>query len=828
MMQYKYLRNYDCAAIVMIQQFKKTTLLKTLLGLCSLSTPPFVLAQEDSTQTRSSKITPANSELGQAFYRNYYLTPQQLATSPRREDTQISPLCSGTWVAPVGMHQNIASDPAQTTSVVSADRAYYDPNGVSFLEGDVNIDQEGRLIRADKLELDSTQTFAKLEGHVQMAQSGLFVQSDQINYNIRTQTGDLNNSFYISEQQQAHGYANSIKRTAPDVVVLENASYSGCAPSTAPHWHFQAKSIELNQSTGRGVTKDATLYIKNVPVLPIPYFNFPIDDRRTTGFLTPSFGYTNDGGLQLSVPYYFNLAPNYDLTLTPRYLGNRGAMMEANVNYLTDRFGEGQIWGSYLPQDQDYSDEDRKDLHWQHAWKINDQFKTRIDYNYVSDKDFFTDLSNVPTSQDLVNQERTWVLDYANGIPGITAQLRVQDFQTLDKTLADIDRPYARLPQFLFQYQGGQFNGLEYNFLNDSAYFKKSIRDGSGIESSGTRLYNQATVRYNYRTPGFFILPELSVRSINTFFDKDTKISNGIDENESFERSVAIPQITLDAGMTFEKEGQYLHTLSPRLFYAYSPYKDQSNYPNFDSAAATISYDQLFSPYRFYGHDRLEDNHFTSLGVTYRLYDKIGLERLKASIGQTFYLADRKVRLTPQDPMGKDKNSGPILSVSSQLSNTITISGNSAWSAKGKNDLNNLTANYADDTGRSYNVGYFYRRAVQDQNQQSYQQVAASFIQPITQNWRILGHTQYDFKDNLSREWLLGLNYESCCWGVSVYGRSYYNDLDDPKDAAVSAKRAVMAEFSLKGLGGISNRLSSLLQDRVIGFNDVNQTWTER
>lgn len=812
----------------MTKQLKKTALLQTLLGLISLSSATlFAQTPDHNSQTPSSNKSYQDPQ-AQEFYQQYFLTPQQIANSYRREDVKPNALCSGTWVTPIGSQEKVASDPTQTTSVLTADSAYYNPNGTSVLEGNVNIDQQGRSIRADRIELDQSQTHAKAEGRVQMAQSGLFAQSDAVNYNLQTQTGDFNNSYYISEQQQAHGYATQIKRTAPEIVILENASYSTCEPSVKPAWHIQAKSIELNQGTGRGTTRDARLYIKDVPVIPIPYFNFPIDDRRTTGFLTPTFGYTNDGGLQLGIPYYLNLAPNYDLTATPRYLGGRGFMFEGDFRYLTDGFGEGQIWGGYLPKDQGYNDQDRKDLHWEHNWHINDQFQTLVDLNYVSDKDYFTDLGTSPTSQDMVHQERSWVLNYANGIPGVTAQLRVQDFQTIDPSIRDVDRPYARLPQFLFQYQGGEFNGLEYSFLNDTAYFKKSIEDGSAIESSGTRIYNQASARYNFRTPALFAIPEVSVRSINTFFDRDSKVSQGFDENESVEKSVAVPQFTLDTGLIFEREGRFLQTISPRLFYAYAPYQNQDNYPNFDSAPASISYDKLFSPYRFYGHDRLEDNHFASLGVTYRLYDQIGLERLRASVGQSFFFADRRIRLNDDDPIAKDRNTGPVVTVSSQLSNTIHVTGNSAWLADGENALNNLVASYADDQGRLYNLGYFYRKTVNDQRQQAYQQVATSFVQPINQNWRILGHAQYDLNSDVTREWLVGLNYESCCWGVSVYGRSYYNDLDDIKDPNTSAKKAIMAEFSLKGLGGLSGKLASLLEDRVIGFDHVNQNWTQR
>lgn len=814
----------------MIQQFKKNTLLRTLLGLISISASPYVIAQDDSS-LRSPQNFAATYRNGQQFYEKYYLTPQQIAQLPKSAGIKTPALCSGTWVTPISQQTKAASDPAQTTSVIGADQGYYNPNGTSFLEGNVTIDQEGRTIRADKVEIDASQTYAKAQGRVEIGQNGLYSQSDQINYNLKTQLGDLQNSYYISEAQQAHGYAEQIKRIAPTVVMLENASFSTCEPSQSPAWHIQAKSIELNQDTGRGITKGARLYVKDVSVLPIPYFNFPIDDRRTTGFLTPNFGYTNDGGLQLTVPYYLNLAPNYDLVATPRYLGSRGVMFDGEFRYLTDGFGGGRIWGGYLPNDKDYGGEDRKDLHWIHDWQINPQFSTGVNLNYVSDKDFFTDLSKTLATQDQVYQERTWMLNYANGFPGLTAQLRVQDFQTLDPSILDVNRPYARLPQFLVQYEGGNFEGWQYSLASDTAYFKKSLDNPTSEiaekNPSGTRFYNEGNIFYNFRTPAIFVTPKFTVRSINTYFDQNTTsaVTNSTN-SDSIEKSVITPQFTLDTGMIFEKQGDYLQTLSPRLFYAYSPYHKQDGYPNFDSAPASISYDQLFNPYRYYGHDRLEDNNFASLGLTYRLYDEIGLERLRASIGQSYFFADRKVRLQDEDPIATSRTTGPVVTLASQLSNNINLVANSAWTSNGTNTLNNLSANYADEQGRLYGVGYFYRKRVDEQNQQAYQQIGGSFVQPIHNNWRVLGHVQYDIEQNLAREWLLGLNYESCCWGVSVYGRSYYNNLDNPRET--SAKKAVMAEFSLKGLGGLSGKLANLLENRVIGFDHVNQIWTQR
>lgn len=762
---------------------------------------------------------------GQEFFQQYYVDKSAPEAQLRKNKYLSSAFCQGTWITPINPETK-ALDADKATSVVTADYGHYNPAGDSVLEGNVVIDQEGRTVRADKVTIDKTQTFAHAQGRVQLAQGGLLSQSDEIDYNLKTQTGNLDNSFYISEQQHAHGHAGKIERTSPNVMVLNDATYTTCPPGQKPGWKIQANKIELNQETGRGVTRGTKLYVKDVPVLAVPYFNFPIDDRRTTGILNPQFGFSNDGGIELSVPVYLNLAPNYDATITPRYLADRGAMLQGEFRYLTDGFGAGQIWGGILPSDKEYDDKDRKDFHFLHNWDINDQWSTNLEYNYASDKDYFSDLDSSPNSKTDLNLRRAWELNYQHGIPGLKAQLKVEDFQTLDPEVKDVNKPYARLPQFLLNYVTGNPLGLQYEFNNDTAYFKKSINDDSAQESSGTRIYNQFATRYNYRTPAAFVIPEVSVRSIQTFYDKDSIASQGLDGG-SENKSVVVPQFTLDTGLNFEREGKYLQTLTPRAFYAYAPYKNQDGYPNFDSTTASISYDQLFNPYRFYGHDRLEDNNFLSLGVSYSLFDTVGLERLRASVGQSYYFEDRRVTLKQQDEIDTERNTGPVVSLSSQLNQNFTIAANSAWMSNGDNAQRDFQLYYTGDKGNLYNLGYFYRKDIPGR-QDTYDQVVASFIQPIKDNWRIMGHVQYDMDNDVARELLLGVNYESCCWGISVYGRSYYNDLDDPKSPDVSEKRAIMAEITLKGLGGLNNKLASLLENRVLGFNKINQSWTQR
>ncbi|QFS17202.1 LPS-assembly protein LptD [Acinetobacter indicus] len=821
----------------MKHQFKFNPLATAILTLLcghAMSSHAETTEPASSITNQQLKQSIQDAYPGQSFFEQYYVDKTAPEAQQRFGQELSSAYCQGAWVTPISP-DTVAVAAEEATSTVTADYGHYNPNGDSVLEGNVVIDQQGRQIRADKITIDQTQTYASAEGRVQMAQAGLLAQSDQINYNLKTQQGDLHNSFYIAEEQHAHGMAEKIARTSTNTLVLNNATYSTCPPEQAPTWKIQADEIKLNQETGRGETRGTKLYVKDVPVLAVPYFNFPIDDRRTTGILTPSFGFTNDGGVELAVPVYLNLAPNYDATVTPRYIGDRGPMLEGEFRYLTENFGQGQIWGGYLASDNKYNDEDRKDFHFLHNWQINEQFNTNLEYNYASDKDYFADLNNNPNSRTDLNLRRAWELNYRNGIPGLRAQLKVEDFQTLDPTIPDEDRPYARLPQFLLNYKTGNPQGFQIEFNHDTAYFKKDINnleasatDLNSYEPSGTRIYNDFKVRYNYRNPWSFVIPEVSLRNVNTFFDKDTQNALNQFDSSSETKSVTVPQFTLDAGLTFEKEGRFLQTITPRAFYAYAPYQKQDGHPNFDSATASINYDQLFSPYRFYGHDRLEDNNFLSLGLSYSLFDEVGLERIRASLGQSFFFEDRRVTLeNTADSFDTESRTGPVVSLASQLTENLNIGANAAWMSNGDNAQRDLHLFYTGEQGNLYNVGYINRRHIPNR-QDHYDQVVASFIQPVYNNWRILGHAQYDLDNSVAREYLLGVNYESCCWGISIYGRSYYNDLDDVSDHNVKPKRAIMAELNLKGLGSFNNKLASLLENRILGFNRTNQTWTQR
>lgn len=734
--------------------------------------------------------------------------------------------CRGVWVTPIPPAPDddtrVAFDEAPLTA--TADYGYYHPTQGAELSGKVRISQPNRLLEADRMEIDASQTVAKATGQVRLSEAGLVSLSDQLTYNLKTQSGEFGQTQYISQALQAHGQADALSRDERGITILKNAEYSTCEPDRRV-WNIKAKRLELNNQTGRGVARQTKLYIRDVPVLSLPWFDFPIDDRRSSGFLIPRGGYTNDGGLDLSIPYYLNLAPNYDVTLTPRLLSRRHAMLEGEGRYLTANWGGGMLSGGYLPQDPLYNDADRKRASLKYDWQINTSLRSNINLNYVSDKDYFTDLGTDPLVSNQLNQERSVSLFYEKGIAGLTGLLRVQKFQTVDPSTPDIDRPYARLPQLLINYQQGQPLGWQYELQHDSAYFKKEIRDGSALESSGVRVYHQAAARYQWRNAWGYVTPEASVRNITTQYDQDTQNQNGISHQDA-RHDVTVPQFTLDSGLVFERYGAYLQTVEPRLYYAYSPYQNQDDAPNFDTTTASPSYSQLFRPYRFVGHDRLDDNHFVSTGVTHRLYNPEGMELLSVSVGQSYYLADRRVRLKSTDPMDGRRTSGPALEVASQLTDQIRVDSASLWMANGQNLQNIHQLQYQQAQGQLYQVGYFERHAVTQLNQKSLRQVTAGLVQPLYNQWRAFGYLQYDLQNTVARDGLFGLDYDACCWRIALYGRSYYNDLDDPNTN--KPRRIIMAEVTLKGLAGLSGNLSSLLRQKILGYTQVETSWNSR
>lgn len=771
----------------------------------------------------------------------------------------------------------------QAPLFAESDYGYYDNVDYAELSGNVIIDQGTQHIEAEKIVLDLNNNVAAAQGKVMFTDQatgqnkdatgttpasrvrnsafqngngqninvqngkpslsdkastgGLIGVADSLNYNTETGQSTAKDVAFASVELQAHGYAKRLNRPNETQYELDEVMFSTCPP-TNRKWQFDAKSIDLDTETGRGEAYNTTFKIADVPVFYLPYFNFPIDNRRSSGFLLPSASVGSESGLEVDVPYYFNLAPNYDATLNTRVYTNRNPMLSGEFRYLTEEYGEGIFNGSYLPNDKKYDGEDRSSLFYDHYWSSTSIPRLSGDakYSYVSDADYLNDFDTLGLSDNTLNLPRRARVNYYNDY--VNGELKVETFQTLDafnnngQPLQDKDKPYSRLPQLKLDYRLPWAKSFDITGVSDSAYFKKSIDDGSENEKSGTRFYNKLSAVYPMEKSWGYIKPKLSLQHLYTSYDEDSLADNDLSKDDG-NQSVFVPQVSVDAGLHFSQAGSPFgafddtlggyRLLSPRLKYTYSPYKDQNDIPNFNTRIASINYEQLFSDSWFLGHDRLQDLHAFTPGINYRYIDATGVTRFDGSIAEQFYIDDGRVTLEGQKPVLTNSSSGLVWDTSTQPYNNVWVDVSGALTHS--YDLNYITTElrYQPSDNSLFNVGFVKRMRDENTDQLPLSAFTASAVFPINNNWRVLAQGQYDYNRDKMLDSLVGVDYEDCCFGFAVYGRRYYNDLNI-KDKPT---QAIMAEIRLNGLGSRSSRLTRLLSDKVLGFEPVQSAWKD-
>jgi len=766
----------------------------------------------------------------------------------------------------------------QAPLFAESDYGYYDNVDYAELSGNVIVDQGTQHIEAEKIVLDLNNNVAAAQGKVmftdqatgqnknaaglaeanrfqnsngqningQNAKSsltekastgGLIGVADSLNYNTETGQSTAKDVAFASVELQAHGYAKRLNRPNETQYELDEVMFSTCPP-TNRKWQFDAKSIDLDTETGRGEAYNTTFKIADVPVFYLPYFNFPIDNRRSSGFLLPSASVGSESGLEVDVPYYFNLAPYYDATLNTRVYTNRNPMLSGEFRYLTEEYGEGIFNGSYLPNDKKYDGEDRSSFFYDHYWSSTSIPRLSGDakYSYVSDADYLNDFDTLGLSDNTLNLPRRARVNYYNDY--VNGELKVETFQTLDafnnngQPLQDKDKPYSRLPQLKLDYRLPWAKSFDITGVSDSAYFKKSIDDGSENEKSGTRFYNKLSAVYPMEKSWGYIKPKLSLQHLYTSYDEDSLADNDLSKDDG-NQSVFVPQVSVDAGLHFSQAGSPFgafddtlggyRLLSPRLKYTYSPYKDQNDIPNFNTRIASINYEQLFSDSWFLGHDRLQDLHAFTPGINYRYIDATGVTRFDGSIAEQFYIDDGRVTLEDQKPVLTNSSSGLVWDTSTQPYNNVWVDVSGALTHS--YDLNYITTElrYQPSDNSLFNVGFVKRMRDENTDQLPLSAFTASAVFPINNNWRVLAQGQYDYNRDKMLDSLIGVDYEDCCFGFAVYGRRYYNDLNI-KDKPT---QAIMAEIRLNGLGSGSSRLTRLLSDKVLGFEPVQSAWKD-
>lgn len=842
-----------------------------------------------------------------------------------------APLCAGRWVYPSsitnndnGLNQqtNHVATPSSPTNTLKAqaDHGYYDNVRHATLTGNVLIQQNNQVIQADKVLVDVQSQHATASGNVLFAdrptsqlsamtsttqatagnhgnadqplhahqqlsrgltQGGLITIAEEVQYNSQSQLAHANDVAFASIPLQAHGHAKTLRKTGNDRLHLTDVMFTTCPP-TNPKWRLQAGSIELNNQSGRGVAKDARLKIGDVPVAYLPYFNFPIDDRRASGFLLPSVSWRNDGQVELQTPYYANLAANMDTTITPRVFSNRNPMLSAEFRHLSHDFGHSQIQGDYLPNDRQYDKKTRKSLFAKHLWQSKhvDNLTGEAVYQYVSDADFIDDFEVFGTTgrEHLGNFDnhahlpRSARLNYFNEY--INAHLKVETYQNLDvidafgNPTTDALKPYSKLPQLTVNYAlplnqwlknnnhinnitNSITNNIKLTGVHDSGYFQKSITDNSAPEKSGFRMYNKLTAIYPMHNAWGYAVPSVSLQQLFARYDEHTTLNNQISKQDR-QQGIFLPSVALDTGIYLKKIGSPFgwfdgvddhnkaiiknghQLLSPRLKYTYTPFKDQNSLPNFNTRIASLSYEQLFADSWFLGHDRIQDLHAITPAINYRYIDSEGNTRLDVGIAEQFYLSHGKTRLsdfisTPNTHASSDKalfsnrSSGMVASIQAQPIKQLWWHVNIA--SKSDRRLNFLTSQlrYQPTDNSMISLGVINRQADQNTNQLPLKAYTASLVMPVNQNWRLMAQGQFDDERYQITDGLLGIDFQDCCIGASVYVRRHTNELD----ITARPDNTIMAELRLTGLSPKSGRFSRLLQDRTYGLTPVQDAWVK-
>ena len=810
-------------------------------GQESIAGLPVYAAQEagnladPSRPTAEPSLTPKTSaglpNIDSVGERLGWLTRAEIAQLPALDRPTINATCEGAWVTPIGPSV-IAGKLNESDVKAMADSLSYRDNGEAVLEGQVRLQQAGRLIEADSGYLTQDREYARFDGNIRLAEPGLLLTGDQGVVNVNTSAGQLLSSEFVSSSIHAHGRAERIRRFSDGAMRIDQGLYTTCAPGQRS-WSFVANNIVLDPNTGVGKVYGAKLRINDVPVLYTPYFRFPIDDRRQTGLLPPQFGTSTNGGFVYAQPIYLNLAPHYDATLTPTLYTQRGLLMKGEFRYLTENLGRGEFSGAVLSNDKQ-TGEDRKSGRFRHALQGETGWSARTDLNYVSDPFYLTDLGSGLEIANQTYQERVGDVRYDRDNWHLLA--RAQGFQTLDPTLADGDKPYTRLPQILLTTDPSLLPGWQHQLRAEITNFQRSIDDGSADEVNGVRLRLDPQLRYDFNQPWGFVRP--GVRLSHLQYALSGSGTTGKADSASF----TLPTVSLDSGLFFERysdKGSSV-TLEPRALYLYSPYRDQSALPVFDTATRTFSYDQLFRDTRFSGNDRIDDAHQLSLGVTTRHLDDTGFEHLQASLGQIYYFRDRLVTLpvscTVSSSIACSSGVGePGLSSSSDFAGNVIVRANEETSFYGDFLLNpddskftqySVGASYLPiNAGRVYNAGYRFRRDDPTIGQKQVSQTQLSFVQPFGVNWKVIGLWQYDLLAKESQEALFGVSYESCCWQVRVFKRNYIAVTDTTTQANTDRNSSTFfIEVTLKGLAGLGSRVDALLERNVIGYSQLAKT----
>lgn len=662
------------------------------------------------------------------------------------------------------------------------------------MSGGVVLRRGDRLAGAETASYDPEQRALHLTGGVRYEDPDSLILSDSAEFGYDSGRIRFEGAEFEVGPNNARGEASILEINQDGRLQLADVGYTTCPPESND-WIIEAGEIELNTRTGVGKARRVRLRFQGVPILYSPYLSFPISDARKSGVLTPEIGSTGRSGNELSLPYYWNIAENFDATITPRLLTDRGLQIGTEFRYMFEN-SEGNLEVEYLPNDNKFND-NRRQIRFAHQTLFESGWRNQIDFTEVSDNQYYEDLGGSLSITSITHLNRSLAFDFFGENWSLLA--RVQEFQTIDSAILPEDEPYQRLPQIYARgYWPDSVLGLTYGLDAELVYFDRDV----GV--TGWRVNAAPQVSLPIEKPGWFVTPGVTVDY--TRYDLENVVPG---QSEQPWRALTIS--SLDAGLSLERsmnsQKQRIQTLEPRMLYVHVPLEDQAGLPVFDTIVPDLNFVQLYRKNRFLGIDRIADTNQLSVGITSRIVDvNTGGELMSATIGQVLYLGDQKVTL-PGESATISNSSDYIAEIRFLIYENVNFDVGHQWSGGDKGTAQSeARLQYRPQSNKILNFAYRFRR-------ESLEQGDVSWSWPLSQSWNFVGRYNYSFRDDEVLEQFYGLEYESCCWGLRLVSRRYISTRDGTTDSAIGL------QLVLKGMTSVGTKADRLLERGILGYS---------
>ena len=773
------------------------------LLLAMVVTP--VVAEDIQGEAAASAENTAESAAELDWRPRSELPPEVQAQLPVFCDGGYLPSASASGQVPLFPAGGVESVPLEASAL----NARYELDAELFLQGEVRLRQGNFQATGSEARYDTRSGLVSLQGPLVSRGEGFLLTGQAASYSVDSGQLDINTATFLLHESEMRGAAASLSRIGENQVLITDGLLTTCGPGQND-WAIVASDIELDQAEGFGTARHVRLEVLDAPVFYWPYITFPIDDRRKTGFLYPQFGSSSAGsGAFLAVPYYLNLAPHYDATLTPQYIHGRGLFTEMEGRYLS-RFGESVLQLGYINDDSAHKD-DNPGADGQ-RWALD--FSTRAafgggwigygDYSVVSDEDYLSDLNRSLEIDQATHVQRRGGVRYSDQNQYFDAYLN--GYQTIAERIAEVNKPYAQLPEVL--YAGTtDLGAFEAGVESQYTWFYRDNDTLTGLDrANGQRMRAIPELALPMRALWGFSRPSVSLDY--TRYDlEDYSLGNG-----SFDRTV--PVLEWDNGLYFDRRSSlfdipYNQTLEPRLYYAWADAdEDQNEIPDFDTGLKSFRFDQLFQRDRFTGGDRVGDANQLTVALTSRFNDLLtGAERARVSIGQVRYFDDRDVSLFGQG--ASDRSNSPLAGelVLNPIDN-LEIRSSGLWdhdtqrTEEGRSQL----IFHSEDYRYLATFGHTYSRP------DAIEQTDVGTVFPVTNRLSAIGRWVWDSELDRTVGTLAGIEYNNCCWSVQVVHQNYLTD-DEELDSRL------LFQIELKGLGG-SGGASDSIGDAIYGYDE--------